>query len=156
MVTQLPDGVRQLRTLTGHDGTIGRIGWSPDGRLLATPSTDGTVRIWNTLRTVGQCTGPRGRRSRTHLGCGETVASCRLHAVGMAAPLCGPCHPDRRPECDQAHGVRQRGPSGWARGSVILRLALILDALGDVPVSDSEVRSSLTYPLSECSAPGHR
>ena len=48
MATQLPDGVRLLRTLTGHDGTIGRIGWSPDGRLLATPSLDGTVRIWNT------------------------------------------------------------------------------------------------------------
>ncbi len=48
MVTQLPDGVRLLRTLTGHGGTIGRIGWSPDGRLLATPSRDGTIRIWDT------------------------------------------------------------------------------------------------------------
>ncbi|MGH3853725.1 MAG: TIR domain-containing protein [Pseudonocardiaceae bacterium] len=59
MVTHLPDGVRLLRTLTGQDGTIGRIGWSPDGRLLATPSTDGTVRIWDTdsgacLRTIRQ------------------------------------------------------------------------------------------------------
>jgi small GTP-binding protein len=58
MATQLPDGVRLLRTLAGHDGTIGRIGWSPDGRLLATPSKDGTVRIWDTdsgacLRTIG-------------------------------------------------------------------------------------------------------
>jgi len=57
MLTQLPDGVRLLRTLTGQDGTIGSIDWSPDGRLLATPSTDGTVRIWNTdsgacLRTI--------------------------------------------------------------------------------------------------------
>jgi small GTP-binding protein len=47
MVTQPPDGVRLLHTLTDHDGTIGRIGWSPDGRLLATPSRDGTVRIWD-------------------------------------------------------------------------------------------------------------
>ncbi len=57
MATQLPDGVRLLRTLTGLNGTIGRFDWSPDGHLLATPSTDGTVRIWNTdsgacLRTV--------------------------------------------------------------------------------------------------------
>ncbi|MBV9142888.1 MAG: TIR domain-containing protein [Pseudonocardiales bacterium] len=57
MAPQLPEGVRLLRTLTGHNGIIGRIGWSPDGRLLATPSTDGTVRIWNAnsgvcLRTV--------------------------------------------------------------------------------------------------------
>jgi WD40 repeat protein len=58
MAPQLPDGVRLLHTLTGHDGTIGRIGWSPDGRLLATPSKDGTVRIWDAhsgayLRTIG-------------------------------------------------------------------------------------------------------
>lgn len=57
MAPQLPDGVRLLRTLTGQDGTIGRIGWSPDGRLLATPSRNGTVRIWDTdsgacLRTI--------------------------------------------------------------------------------------------------------
>ena len=57
MATQLPDGVRLLHTLSGHDGTIGHIGWSPDGRLLATPSMDGTVRIWDTdsgacLRTI--------------------------------------------------------------------------------------------------------
>jgi WD40 repeat protein len=55
MATQLPDGVRLLRTLTGQGGMIGSIGWSPDGRLLATPSMDGTVRIWNT--NSGACLG---------------------------------------------------------------------------------------------------
>ncbi|MGH3911394.1 MAG: TIR domain-containing protein [Pseudonocardiaceae bacterium] len=47
MGSQLPGGVRLLRTLTGHVGRIGRLGWSPDGRQLATPSMDGTVRIWD-------------------------------------------------------------------------------------------------------------
>jgi WD40 repeat protein len=55
MATQLPDGVRLLRTLTGPE--IGRIGWSPDGRLLAAPSWNDTVCIWDTasgarLRTI--------------------------------------------------------------------------------------------------------
>jgi small GTP-binding protein len=48
MASHLPGGVRLLRTLTGQDGMIGRICWSPDGRLLATPSENGTVRVWDT------------------------------------------------------------------------------------------------------------
>jgi hypothetical protein len=45
MVNQFADGVRLLRELTGHGSPIGRIGWSPDGRLLATPSSDRTICI---------------------------------------------------------------------------------------------------------------
>ncbi|MDQ3762256.1 MAG: TIR domain-containing protein [Actinomycetota bacterium] len=48
MVTPLPDGVRLLRTLTPHEGAIGRICWSPDGRLFAAASSAGTVGIWDT------------------------------------------------------------------------------------------------------------
>lgn len=47
MGIELPDGVQLLRTLTGHEGRIGRIGWSPDGHRLATPSMDRTIRIWD-------------------------------------------------------------------------------------------------------------
>jgi Tol biopolymer transport system component len=39
--------VRLKRVLSGHDGRIFRLAWSPDGSFLATPSEDATIRIWH-------------------------------------------------------------------------------------------------------------
>ena len=44
----LPEGIKLVRTLRGHTDFIGRIAWSPDGRILAAPSNDGTIRLWDT------------------------------------------------------------------------------------------------------------
>lgn len=44
---KLPPGVKLVCTLRGHTGQIGRIAWSPDGRMLASPSADQTIRLWN-------------------------------------------------------------------------------------------------------------
>jgi len=46
-------GVKLARTLRGHTDCIGRIAWSPDGRVLASPSIDDTIRVWD--RETGQC-----------------------------------------------------------------------------------------------------
>lgn len=40
-------GVTLRQTLRGHTNLIGRIAWSPDGSMLATPSSDRTVCIWD-------------------------------------------------------------------------------------------------------------
>ena len=49
----LPSGVKLVRTLRGHADTVGRIRWSPDGRILASPSADKTIRLWDI--TTGEC-----------------------------------------------------------------------------------------------------
>ncbi len=49
----LPPGVRLARTFRGHKSWIGRIAWSPEGRILASPLSDGTIRLWDA--ETGQC-----------------------------------------------------------------------------------------------------
>jgi small GTP-binding protein len=44
----LPPSVKLVRTLRGHTKTIGHIAWSPDGLMLASPSDDRTIRLWDT------------------------------------------------------------------------------------------------------------
>src|SRR4051794_34148144 len=51
----LPPGIKLLHTLRGHTGHIGRIAWSPNGHIIASPSEDKTVRLWEP--TSGKCLG---------------------------------------------------------------------------------------------------
>ena len=53
MRKNLPPGVKLVRTLRGHTDWIGRIAWSPDGRMLASPSRDQTIRLWDA--ETGEC-----------------------------------------------------------------------------------------------------
>ena len=44
---KIPRGFTLRHTLRGHTDKISRIAWSPDGKKLASPSYDGTIRIWD-------------------------------------------------------------------------------------------------------------
>jgi len=45
----------RYQTLTGHRGTITSVAWSPDGQMLASGSSDKTIRLWDP--ETGQQTG---------------------------------------------------------------------------------------------------
>lgn len=45
--------LRLRHLLVGHEGVIRRIAWSPDGKFLASPAGDGTIRIW--AADTGEC-----------------------------------------------------------------------------------------------------
>ncbi|HBR75841.1 MAG TPA: hypothetical protein DEA78_19580, partial [Cyanobacteria bacterium UBA11159] len=38
---------KELLTLTGHKSSVSIVSFSPDGKTIASGSSDGTVKLWN-------------------------------------------------------------------------------------------------------------
>ena len=58
----LPEGVRRVVRLGPHGAAVGRIAWSPDGKLVAVPTAVGNIAVWDVTT-----------RQRTHELRGERV-----------------------------------------------------------------------------------
>lgn len=43
----IPVGLKLQTTFSGHSDVIFRIAWSPDGKFLASPSRDKTIKVWS-------------------------------------------------------------------------------------------------------------
>ena len=92
---------RLARTLTGHTRGVLGVAFSPDGRLLATASRDGTARVWDPA--TGDClrtlTGHTSELSGRGVQPGRAAARHRQPRRDGAAVGSGhrrlPAHPDR-------------------------------------------------------------
>ena len=76
------------RTLTGHTDIVNGVAFSPDGRLLATASTDHTARLWDPA-TGGPCAPSPAPQARSSVWRSARTGACSPPPAPITRPGCG-------------------------------------------------------------------
>ena len=72
------DSGRELRTLTGHTGSVNGVALSGDGRLAVSASSDQTLKVWEVAS---------GRELRTLAGHTDAVTGVAVSGDGRTCGL---------------------------------------------------------------------
>ncbi|MBV9926747.1 MAG: metallophosphoesterase [Acidobacteria bacterium] len=81
----IPPGLKMRYTLRGHNKSINRIAWSPEGQRLASPSEDGDIIIWDmkTGKAIATLQHPGGVASLAWSPQGKTLISGGYSGISL-------------------------------------------------------------------------